>query len=302
MKYDIDNRGWNMDESRFRRGRMLKEKKETGYLEEVIMHYLGNAVIDYFGDWFEADWDASGYPKEVQKWFKKWKKKLADLLVSEDEIDAKYGKEIGKELTALKKELDESRCHRGRMLKEGTVLTFKFDNADEAGEKEYSFRDSWGHKFNTDWRGEDVVYVEVDGEDRNIPIEFFEREPEEERPGLLKNWMGESRSRRGRMLKESADTKDLEGMTVSEYTMKPSDIARKCLRVLKVYGPEVYERVLKNNPELNDTESLDYDEFAFDILEDSLFEAMNEIAPEGYWFGAHPDLGGCFGYWPEVWE
>lgn len=29
-------------------------------------------------------------------------------------------------------------------------------------------------------------------------------------------------------------------------------------------------------------------------------ELMNSFAPEGHWWGHHPD-GGCLGYWPDSW-
>ena len=81
------------------------------------------------------------------------------------------------------------------------VLTFEFDDADEACEMEYAFRDAWGHKFDTKWDGDVEVYVEVDDpSDESTPVLFFDKDYTEKRGGSLM----ESRTRSGRrMLKES---------------------------------------------------------------------------------------------------
>lgn len=79
------------------------------------------------------------------------------------------------------------------------ILTFEFDNADEAGEMEYAFRDAWGHKFNTKWDGGVEVYVEVDDpRDENTPVLFFDKDYTEKRDGSLM----ESRRVRGRLVEE----------------------------------------------------------------------------------------------------
>lgn len=38
------------------------------------------------------------------------------------------------------------------------------------------------------------------------------------------------------------------------------------------------------------------DEIAYDVYEE-LFPALDSLAPEDYYFGAHPGDGACFGYW-----
>ena len=45
------------------------------------------------------------------------------------------------------------------------------------------------------------------------------------------------------------------------------------------------------------TSSFDHDtEEASDMVHE-LFDILDDLAPEGYYFGAHPDDGACYGFW-----
>jgi len=76
--------------------------------------------------------------------------------------------------------------------------------------------------------------------------------------------------------------------TVSEGTLKEVDLI------------EVFTNFLASVDKPFDTsdrlsESRD-DDYNYYLLED-LFDALNDIAPKGCYFGSHPRDGACFGFW-----
>lgn len=95
--------------------------------------------------------------------------------------------------------------------------------------------------------------------------------------------------------------------TMSEGTMRPQDILPAVMDVLKEYHPEAYQLVTSTiSGEFDAT----YTELCGDkdhpawrseemgwILGEVAWDAMNEIAPDGYYFGAHPGDGADYGFW-----
>ena len=107
-------------------------------------------------------------------------------------------------------------------------------------------------------------------------------------------------------------TVDFRG-TVSEGTMRPQDILPAIMDVLKEYHPEAYQLVTDTISEEFD---VTYVELCRDethqgwwsvnqwwLLDGFVWPAMDDIAPDGHYFGAHPGDGADYGFWlNDDWE
>jgi len=89
----------------------------------------------------------------------------------------------------------------------------------------------------------------------------------------------------------------LAGSVVSEGTLRNADLVPKIMDVLRVHGnlPKWAINLMDLYIEQLDSRWWECDKAA-EVVAD-LFEAMNEIAPEGYHFGSHYGDGACFGFW-----
>lgn len=81
--------------------------------------------------------------------------------------------------------------------------------------------------------------------------------------------------------------------SVSHGTLVTDDLIKSFLDVLQRYDPENYRRLAAEDFRLTDS----YDRTVF--LNEDLFDAMNDIAPEGCYFGSHPGDGSDFGFWEQ---
>lgn len=97
------------------------------------------------------------------------------------------------------------------------------------------------------------------------------------------------------MKTSEANIEDLKGMVVSDGTMRSEDLIPKFLNVLKVYGRDVYDKYIDENPEVLDLSGMDDETMGWVV--DELFDKLNEIAPEGYSFGSQDGDGACYGFW-----
>ena len=92
--------------------------------------------------------------------------------------------------------------------------------------------------------------------------------------------------------------------TVSHGTMRIQDLIPTFIDTLSAIWPEAYEQILASPfppvpayvmEEGDDSPWWNSLEASY-ILED-LFERLQDAAPEGYYFGAHPGDGSDYGFW-----
>ena len=97
--------------------------------------------------------------------------------------------------------------------------------------------------------------------------------------------------------KKSEGVEALKDKVVSDGTLKPEDLIPKFLNALK-HDETAYSKFLKDNPEILEIQSWDdVDDETKSMLVDELTDALNDIAPDGYFFGASDGDGACFGFW-----
>ena len=95
-------------------------------------------------------------------------------------------------------------------------------------------------------------------------------------------------------------------LVVSECTLRPQDLLPTFLDALRVIHPEAYDQVMMPGCGFSafpcyaqeDETAKWWDDDAPWLLE-SIANALCEAAPDGFYFGAHPDDGACFGFWRE---
>jgi hypothetical protein len=95
-------------------------------------------------------------------------------------------------------------------------------------------------------------------------------------------------------------------VTVSNATLRSQDLLPKFLDALRVVAPEAHQQMMmpgcgfpavpSHALEDEDDEWWDSEDCAY-LLNEVLFDALNEHAPEGYYFGSHEGDGACFGFW-----
>jgi len=92
--------------------------------------------------------------------------------------------------------------------------------------------------------------------------------------------------------------------TISHGTMRTQDLIPAFLDALSEVHLEAYEQLMVQpfgpipayvQDEGDDSEWWQSDDAQW--LLESLFDALNEAAPEGYYFGAHPGDGSDYGFW-----
>lgn len=96
----------------------------------------------------------------------------------------------------------------------------------------------------------------------------------------------------------------LKNVSVISGTMRSQDLIPAFLDVLRMHDTEWYcahiTRVWPMPPsyalEDDDDEWWDSEQCSY-FLNEELFDRLNDIAPEGYFFGSHPGNGSDYGFW-----
>lgn len=100
-------------------------------------------------------------------------------------------------------------------------------------------------------------------------------------------------------------TNPIEPGTISHGTLRTQDLIPAFLDVLRIHNPEAYQQIMIPDAGFSALPSYAQEDDSSDWwdsedagwLLESLFDALNELAPEGYYFGAHPGDGSDFGFW-----
>lgn len=90
--------------------------------------------------------------------------------------------------------------------------------------------------------------------------------------------------------------------SVIHGTHRYEDLIPAFTKILEKYAPEKAAQLRKEYGDVYD--AVELGAICLDLcldgyiwLVEDLFDALNELAPEGYYFGAHPGDGSDFGFW-----
>lgn len=86
--------------------------------------------------------------------------------------------------------------------------------------------------------------------------------------------------------------------SVSSGTMRPEDLLPVLIDTLEVQSPlhQADRRLLREIKQaMRAPDYFESDTVSEDV--DALFDALNNYAPEGFYFGAHPGDGADYGFW-----
>lgn len=152
-------------------------------------------------------------------------------------------------------------------------------------------------------RNGDELYVTIDGLDEDIDAlvsvytaqyDEFKKDCKAEPSGWVSP-VNFEKSKEDESMKSESNIEDLRDQTISWGTMRSEDLIPKFLGVLKTYAKDKYDEYVNENPEVLNIDGLDDETLGWIV--DELFDELDKIAPEGTYFGAHPDDGADYGFW-----
>jgi hypothetical protein len=105
---------------------------------------------------------------------------------------------------------------------------------------------------------------------------------------------------------------DYRGISLSHATLREEDLIPTFLDFLREHAPQKYAAILEDwrdcLPHTGQYDVFESDKFeqwisdepeqASYLLNEDIWEALNDIAPRGTYFGAHPGDGSDMGFWP----
>jgi hypothetical protein len=88
-----------------------------------------------------------------------------------------------------------------------------------------------------------------------------------------------------------------EAGAISEGTMRPQDLIPAFLTELELLNPVAAQKIKDNNSGYKTGGDAWWETENPNWMLDELFDALDECAPEGMYFGALECDGACYGFW-----
>jgi len=89
--------------------------------------------------------------------------------------------------------------------------------------------------------------------------------------------------------------------SISSGTMRTEDLIPDFIWTLQRYAPEVAQGLLEDNQDifnwLDNPDEIEEPEFTSEFLNEDLWNALNDLAPQYVYFGAHVGDGADYGFW-----
>lgn len=91
---------------------------------------------------------------------------------------------------------------------------------------------------------------------------------------------------------------EIKNQSVSCATMRPEDLIPSFIDAVKVIDPDnrpLMASMAQLESDMQKDGYFDSEDCQFDL--DYLFDTLNMLAPDGFYFGSHPGDGSDYGFW-----